>query len=155
MSIHLAEFVSTCQRLFPGKSVPPMPTKPEQLDMTTQLAIRGENPILWQNLFGGHGAPLPADVQQRMLADDLLPGDAAALRAAHMDAYASRCDESRAATIERCREATRAKEKAQYEAEAARFRQFNESSFLERLAASPLSDQAIAQAREQWGITGN
>ncbi len=88
-----------------------------------------------------------------MLADDLLPGNAAALRAAHMDAYASRCDESRAATIERCHEATRAKEKAQYEAEAARHRKLSEGSLLERMAASPLSDQAIAAAPAQWGIS--
>ena len=85
----------------------------------------------------------------------LSPGDAPALRKANWDALALQCDQSREATFARVREAERAKEKAQYEAEAARFRQFNESSLLERLAASPLSDQAIAAARQQWGITGN
>tara|TARA_B100000475_G_scaffold179107_1_gene144512 strand:- start:149 stop:340 length:192 start_codon:yes stop_codon:yes gene_type:complete len=56
--------------------------------------------------------------------------------------------------INRVREAAREREKARYDAERARFQQFNEGSLLERLAASPLSAEAIAQAREQWGITG-
>ena len=151
---HLQAFVSTYQRLFPGETVPAMPTKPEDLSMTVSLAMREDNPALWQNMFGGHGAPLPADVQQRLLTGEVYPEDAAALRAAHMNAYAAQADKQRESIIERSREATRAREKAQYEAERARFEQFKQGSLLERLAASPLSDQAIAQARAQWGISG-
>ncbi|MBP84144.1 MAG: hypothetical protein CMO61_09910 [Verrucomicrobiales bacterium] len=153
-SDHLQAFVSTYQSLFLGEEVPAMPTKPEDLSMTISLAMRERNTGLWQNMFGGHGAPLPADVQQRLLTGKVNPEDASALRAAHMDAYAAEADKTRESIIERSREATRAREKAQYEAERARHQQFNEASLLERLAASPLSDQAIAQARAQWGITG-
>ena len=154
MNDHLQEFVSTYQKLFPGEAVPLMPETPEQLSMTVTLAMRDANPVLWQNLFGGRGAPLPADVQQRLLTGQVYPEDAGALRAAHMDAYAAEADRQREAVIDRSRAATRAREKAQYEAEVARHKQFNEGSLLERMAASPLSEQAIQNARESWGISG-
>ena len=63
-------------------------------------------------MFGGRGAPLPADVQQRLLTGQVYPEDAGALRAAHMDAYAAEADQQREAVIDRAREATRAREKA-------------------------------------------
>ena len=154
MNDHLQQFVTTYQKLFPGEAVPPMPQRPEDLSMTVTLAIRNSDPVLWQNLFGGSGAPLPADVQQRLLTGQIYPEDAGALRAAHMDAYAAEADRQREAVIDRSREATRAREKAQYEAEVARSKQFREGSLLERMAASPLSEQAIQNAREAWGISG-
>ena len=151
---NLQQFVTTYSRLFPGEPVPPMPQKPEDLSMTVTMAMSDANPVLWQNMFGGRGAPLPADVQQRLLTGQVNPEDAGALRAAHMDAYAADADRQREAVIERSRQATRAREKAQYEAEVARFQQFREGSLLERMAASPLSEQAIQNARESWGISG-
>ena len=86
MNNHLQEFVSTYQILFPCKVAPAMPSKPEELSMTVTLTLRDANPVPWQNMFGGHGAPLPADVQQRLLTGQVYPEDAGALRAAHMDA---------------------------------------------------------------------
>ena len=55
---------------------------------------------------------------------------------------------------DRAREATRAREKSQYEEESARFKKFQQGSMQEHLAAPPLSAEAISQAREQSGITG-
>ena len=150
----LQDFVSTFQKLFPGMQVPPMPKKPGELALSAELAIRQNNPALWQRLFGGQGAPLPADIQQRVLTGQVFPEDAGALRAAHMDPYAAEADQQCEAIIERSRAATRAREKAQYEAEVARFQQFREGSLLERMAASSLSEQAIQNARETWGISG-
>lgn len=121
--------------------------------MIVQLAIRDSNPFLWQNMFGGHGAPLPADVQQHLLTGQVYPEDAGVLRAAHMDAYAADADRQREAIIDRSRKATRAREKAQYEAEVVRSEQFREGSLLERMAASPVSEKAAAQAHAAWGIT--
>ena len=153
MNDHLQEFVSTYQKLFPGEAVPPMPEKPEQLSMTVTLALRDANPVLWQNLFGGRGAPLPADVQQRLLTGQVYPEDAGALRAAHMDAYAADADRQREAVIERSRQATRALEKAIFEQQAQKSAEFRSMGLLGRLAASPVSERAAAQARAQWGIT--
>ena len=130
-----------------------MPQKPEDLSMTVTMAMRDANPVLWQNMFGGRGAPLPADVQQRLLTDQVNPEDAGALRAAHMDAYAADADRQREAVIERSRQATRAREKAIFEQEARKSAEFRSMGLLGRLAASPVSERAAAQARAQWGIT--
>ena len=151
---HLAAFVTTYQRLFPGEPVPAMPSQPGDLSLTVSLAMRDANPVLWQNMFGGRGAPLPADVQQRLLTGQVNPEDASALRAAHMDAYAAEADRQREAIIERSREATRAREKAIFEQQAQKNAEFRSMGILGRMAASPLSANAIAQARAQWGITG-
>ena len=153
MNDYLQEFVSTYQKLFPGEAVPLMPETPEQLSMTVTLAMRDANPVLWQNLFGVRGAPLPADVQQRLLTGQVYPEDAGALRAAHMDAYAAEADQHRQTIIDRAREATRAREKAIYEQQVQRSNEFRSMGLLARMAASPVSERAAAQARAAWGIS--
>ena len=115
---NLRQFVTTYSRLFPGEPVPPMPLKPEDQSMTVTMAMRDANPVLWQSMFGGRGAPLPADVQQRLLTGQVNPEDAGALRSAHMDAYAAEADREREAVIERSLQATRAREKAIFEQQA-------------------------------------
>ena len=153
---NLQQFVTTYSRLFPGEPVPPMPKSPEDLSMTVTMALRDANPVLWQNMlnmFGGHGAPLPADVQQRLLTGQVNPEDAGALRAAHMDAYAADADRQREAVIERSRQATRAREKAIFEQEARKSAEFRSMGLLGRLAASPVSERAAAQARAEWGVS--
>ena len=150
---NLQQFVTTYSRLFPGEPVPPMPSKPEDLTMTATLALRDANPVLWQNMFGGRGAPLPADVQQRLLTGQVYPEDAGALRAAHMDAYAAEADRQREAVIERSREATRARENAIFEQQVQKSAEFRSTGSLGRLAASPVRERAADQAREAWGIT--
>ena len=152
---NIEAFVTTYQSLFPGTPTPPMPSKPEDLGLSVQMAIRENNPRLWQAMFGGHGAPLPADVAMRVAKGEIAPEDVAPLRAANYDDWAAQANQIREEIFERSRQTAMAREKAQFEAESARAKQFNESSLLERLAASPLSAEAIAQARQQWGITGN
>lgn len=151
---NLQAFVATFESVFPGVALPAMPKRPEDLSMTVQMAIRENNPALWQNMFGGQGAPLPADIQHRLLNGEVYPEDAQALRAAHMDAYAAEADRQRESIIERSREATRAREQEAYQAQRARAKEFSSMGILGRMAASPLSANAIAQARAQWGITG-
>jgi hypothetical protein len=56
--------------------------------------------------------------------------------------------------IERAREATRAREKAIFQQQAQKSAEFRSMEILGRMADSPLSANAIAQARAQWGITG-
>ena len=153
MTVNLQEFVSTFQNLFPGVQVPPMPKKPGELGLSAEMAIRQNNPALWQNLFGGQGAPLPADIQQRLLNGQVFPEDAGALRAAHMDAYAAEADQHRQTIIDRAREATRAREKAIYEQQVQRSNEFRSMGLLGRMAASPVSERAAAQARAAWGLS--
>ena len=153
MTDNLQEFVSTFQNLFPGVQVPPMPKKPGELGLSAEMAIMQNNPALWQNMFGGQGAPLPTDIQQRLLNGQVYPEDAAALRAAHMDAYAAEADQHRQTIIDRAREATRAREKAIYEQQVQRSNEYLSMGLLGRMAASPVSERAAAQARAAWGLS--
>mgnify|MGYP007077428205 FL=1 len=148
-------FVSTYHSLFPGTPTPSMPSKPEDLSFSVQLAIRENNPRLWQAMFGGHGAPLPADVAMRMAKGEIYPEDASALRASNYDDWAAVADQHRESILDRAREATRQREKAIYEEQQNRSREWSEMSLLQRMAANPVSEVAAAQAREQWGITGH
>ena len=150
---NIEAFVSTYQSLFPGTPTPAMPSKPEDLVLSVQLAIRENNPRLWPAMFGGHGAPLPADIAMRMANGEIYPEDASALRASNYDDWAAQANQIREEIFERARQNTREREKAQHEAERARTQEFQQEGLLEPLAASPLSAEAIAQAREQWGIT--
>ena len=151
---NIEAFVTTYQSLFPGTPTPPMPSKSEDLGLSVRMAIRENNPRLWKEIFGGHGAPLPADVAARVARGEIAPEDVAPLRAANYDEWAVQANQIREEIFERARQNTREREKAQYEAERARFQEFQRKGLLGRLAASPLSGEAIAQAREQWGITG-
>ena len=105
-------------------------------------------------MFGGHGQPLPADVAMRVAKGEIYPEDAPALRAGNYDAWAAEADRHRESILERAREATREREKAAYAEHVKRGREWSEMSLLQRMAANPVSEVAAAQAREQWGITG-
>ena len=60
-----------------------MPSKPEDLGLSFQVAIREINPRLWHVMFGGDGAQLPADVAMRVGRGEIAPQDFAALRASN------------------------------------------------------------------------
>ena len=151
---NIEAFVSTYQSLFPGTPTPSMPSKPEDLSFSVQLAIRENNPRLWQAMFGGHGAPLPADVTMRMAKGEIYPEDASALRASNYDDWAAVADQHRESILERTRNATREREKAIHQEKMERQRQWSEMSLLERMSANPVSEVAAQQARDAWGITG-
>ena len=158
MTNQAQRFIELHSRMFPEQPIPPLPRHPEELGLSVQLALRDAGAGWWQNQFGGRDnrgeqARLPADVEQRMLAGTPYPEDEGALRAANMDYYANAAAAQREQIIDRARQATREREKAQYEAEVARFKHFREGSLLERLAASPVSPQAAAAARREWGIS--
>ena len=152
---NIEAFVTAYQASFPGTPTPPMPSRPEDLSLSVQLALRENSPSVWQAMFGGHGAPLPADVAMRMAKGEIYPEDASALRASNYDAWAAVADQHRESILERAREATREREKAIHQEQVKRQQQWAEMSLLERMSASPVSEVAAAQARQQWGITGN
>ena len=159
MTNQAQRFIELHSRAFPGVPIPPLPRHPSELGLSIQLALRDADAAWWQNQFGGRDdrgeqARLPADVEQRMLAGTPHPEDEAALRRANMDYYANAAAAQREQVIERAREATRAREKAIFQQQAQKSAEFRSMGILGRMAASPLSANAIAQARAQWGITG-
>jgi hypothetical protein len=137
---YLEQWVNFYQTEFPTRSVPPMPKSSNDLNITEKLALENfDQGRLFQNLFGnsGLGVGLPGDVQLRLQKNELLPQDAAALRAANLPHYAQQCEDLGEA-IEK----------------AARVKAWSEMDSMSRLAANPPSDAAVAQARAAWGITG-
>ena len=152
---NIEAFVSAYQASFPGTPTPPMPSTPDDLSLSVQLALRQNSPAVWQAMFGGHGAPLPADVAMRVAKGEIYPEDASALRASNYDEWAAVADQHRESILERAREATREREKAIHQEQMERQRQWSEMSLLQRMSANPVSEVAAQQARDAWGITGN
>ena len=154
---YLEQWVNFYQTEFPTKSVPPMPKSTQELNITEKLALENfDQGRLFQNLFGnsGLGVGLPGDVQLRLQQGNLIPQDAAALRAANLPHYAQQC-EALGEAIEKQRVIDETTKLAEINAEkAAKLKAWQQLDPMSKLAASQPSDEAVAQARAAWGITG-
>ena len=106
-------------------------------------------------MFGGHGAPLSADIAMRMAKGEIYPEDASALRASNYDDWAAVADQHRESILERTRQATREREKAIHQEQLKRQREWSEMSLLQRMAANPVSEVAAQQARDALGISSH
>ena len=114
-----------------------------------------KNGLLYQNLFGrsGQGVGLPGDVQLRLQRNELLPQDAAALRAANLPHYAQQCEDLGDAIEKQQVIDETAKLQEINAAKAAKLKAWQELDPMSKLAANPPSPQAVAQARAAWGIS--
>ena len=73
-----------------------MPKSSQELNISEKLVLENyDQGRLFQDLFGnsGLGVGLPGDVQLRLQKNELLPQDAAALRAANLPHYAQQCED--------------------------------------------------------------
>ena len=153
---HLEQWVKFYQSEFPAKSVPPMPKSSQELNITEKLALENyDQGKLFQNLFGnsGMGVGLPGDVQLRLQRNELLPQDAAALRAANLPHYAQQCEALGEAIEKQQVIDETAKLQEINAAKAARLEAWQKMTPMERMAANPPSAQAVAQARAAWQIS--
>ena len=153
---HLEQWVNFYQSEFPAKSVPPMPKSSQELNITEKLALENyDQGKLFQNLFGnsGMGVGLPGDVQLRLQRNELLPQDAAALRAANLPHYAQQCEALGEAIEKQQVIDETAKLQEINAAKAARLQAWQNMTPMERMAANPPSAQAVAQARAAWEIS--
>ena len=153
---YLEQWVNFYQTEFPTKSVPPMPKSSQELNITEKLALENyDQGRLFQNLFGnsGLGVGLPGDVQLRLQRNELLPQDAAALRAANLPHYAQQCEDLGGAIEKQQVIDETAKLQEINAAKAARLKAWQELDPMSKLAANPPSPQAVAQARAAWGIS--
>ena len=149
---HLEQWVNFYQSEFPAKSVPPMPKSAQELNITEKLALENyDQGRLFQNLFGnsGLGVGLPGDVQLRLQRNELLPQDAAALRAANLPHYAQQCEALGQAIEQQQVIDETAKLQEINAAKAARLQAWQNMTPMERMAANPPS----AQARAAWQIS--
>ena len=155
MTLHLDKFVEFYQDCFPNAAVPPLPTKPEDLPLTSRLTLEGyKGGVLYQNLFGnsGQGVGLPGDVQLRLNQGKLRPEDANALRAAKLTYYAEQCEKQG----QQREDAEMAERVAKTTAQAEARRKANEEWAklpLGHPAKAP-SPEAVQHFREQIGYTG-
>ena len=115
-----------------------------------QLALQNENPALYQNLFRSSYESMPADTATRLRANSCWVEDIPILREHGWEHKANELqaevDEGTRMIMEKKIAESQAKQKADQE----RIRAYQELP----LAAKPLDPEAIAQARRQWGITG-
>ena len=153
---YLEQWVNFYQNEFPGKPVPPMPKSSNKLNITEKLALENyDQGRLFQNLFGnsGLGVGLPGDVQLRLQQGNLIPQDAAALRAANLPHYAQQCEDLGDAIEKQQVIDETAKLQEINAAKAAKVKAWSEMDAMSRMAANPPSAQAVAQARAAWGIS--
>ena len=99
------------------------------------------------------GVGLPGDVQLRLQRNELLPQNAAALRAANLPHYAQQCEALGEAIEKQQVIDETAKLQEINAAKAARLKAWQELDPMSKLAANPPSAQAVAQARAAWGIS--
>jgi hypothetical protein len=155
---HTAAFANWWASSFPGTPCPPVPKRPDELGLTARLALSSENPALYQNLFGnsGQGAgAMPADTITRRANGQLEARDIPHLRAAGLEFEAQQLEQAVQRQMDqRLVDQTLASRQAA-EAEMERSAQWAGASMMERLAMSGgPSAQAVAHARQMWGITG-
>ena len=55
------EFANFWAKAFPNESCPPLPKKLEDLGLMRQMALREENPALFQNLFKSDYSEMPKE----------------------------------------------------------------------------------------------
>ena len=115
--------------------------------------MQDQNPILSQNLFGGKGGALPADVQSRLNKGELLPRDAEPLERAGYAEYARQCKELGAKVDDmRLNQEAENSRKAFIESQK-QLHQWQNMPLAVRMQANPLNPRAVEQARREWGIT--
>ena len=143
------EFANFWAKSFPKKSCPPLPKKLEDLGLMEQLAMREESPELFQNLFKSDYSAMPSDVATRLRNNTLWAGDEVVLE---KYGWTAKAKEMRAQIEEGKRLAVEKKIQEMAERNAAREKAIREKpTGFQGLA--PLSPQAIAKAREKWGIS--
>jgi len=144
-----ADFMGKC---FPNAACPPLPKKVDDLPATVEMTLQNEDPILYQNLFGGKSGALPADVQDRFNKNCLLPRDAQALRENGFEYYAQQCEKV-AEQVDDLKLKQDAEEGRKRYLEAKKAQEEWNKLPLGHPAKAPSPEQA-AYARRQWGITG-
>ena len=149
---YTGRFADFMSKTFPNATCPPLPKKASDLPATIEMTLANEDPILYQNLFGGKSGALPADVQHRFNNNSLLPRDDEALRQNGFEYYAQQCEKVAAQADDL---------KLQQDAEAGRKLYLEQKRAQEEWHKLPLghpakapTPESVQRARQQWGITG-
>ena len=150
-STYQAQFATFWNKAFPNKSCPPLPKKLDDIGLIEQIALRENDPILFQNLFRSDYSAMPADVATRLRNNALWTEDIEVLE---KFGWTAKAQEMRAQIEEGKRLALEKKTQEMAERNAQRDKAIREKpTGFKGLA--PLSPEQIMRARQEWGITGN
>ena len=154
---YTVDFANWWTRTFPGTQCPAVPKKPEQLGLSARMAMETDNPILFQNLFGGLGSTnLPADTVMRRNSGQLQASDIPHLRAAGLEYEAQQLEQQTQRILDqRAADDLLALQKRNRQTDWAVQARASETSHdrWARMLSNPPSPQAIAQARAAWGVS--
>ena len=152
---HTVDFANWWTRTFPGTQCPPLPKKPGQLGLCARIALEQDNPILFQNLFGGIGSTnLPADTVARRNSGQLQASGIPHLRAAGLEYEAQQLEQQSQRLMDQRMADQALSSRENYVQAMARSSQWSEMGILERMGHQPLTPEQIADNRRRYGITG-
>ena len=152
---HTVDFANWWTRTFPGTQCPALPKKPEQLGMSARMALEQDNPILFQNLFGGLGSTnLPADTVMRRNSGQLQGSDVPHLRAAGLEYEAQQLEQQVQRQMDQRMADQALSSRENYKEAMARSKAWSDSGILARMGHTPLTPEQIADNRRRYGITG-
>ena len=152
---HTVDFANWWTRTFPGTQCPALPKKPEQLGLSARMALEQDNPILFQNLFGGHGSTnLPADTVMRRNSGQLQGSDVPHLRAAGLEYEAQQLEQQVQRQMDQRMADQALSSRENYQEAMARSKAWSDSGILARMGHTALDPQVIAENRRKWGIKG-
>ena len=152
---HTVDFANWWTRTFPGTQCPALPKKPDQLGLSARMALEQDNPILFQNLFGGVGSTnLPADTVMRRNSGQLQGSDVPHLRAAGLEYEAQQLEQQVQRQMDQRMADQALSSRENYNEAMARSKAWSDSGILARMGHTPLDPQVIAENRRKWGIKG-
>ena len=152
---HTVDFANWWTRTFPGLQCPAVPKKPDQLGLSARMAMEQDNPILFQNLFGGIGSTnMPADTVARRNSGQLQASDIPHQRAAGLEYEAQQLEQQVQRQMDQRMADQALSARENYQQAMARNAQWAQMGVLERMGHQPLTPQEIADDRRRWGITG-
>ena len=152
---HTVDFANWWTRTFPGTQCPALPKKPEQLGLSARMALEQDNPILFQNLFGGLGSTnLPADTVMRRNSGQLQASDIPHLRAAGLEYEAQQLEQQSQRLMDQRLADQALSSRENYQEAMARSSQWSEMGIFKRMGHQPLTPQQIADNRRRYGIKG-
>ena len=152
---HTVDFANWWARTFPGTQCPAVPKKPEQLGLSARMALELDNPILFQNLFGGIGSTnLPADTVMRRNSGQLQGSDVPHLRAAGLEYEAQQLEQQVQRQMDQRMADQALSSRENYKEAMARSKAWSDSGILARMGHTPLTPEQIADNRRRYGITG-
>ena len=152
-STYQAQFATFWNKAFPNRSCPPLPKKLDDIGLMEQIALRENDPILFQNLFRSDYSAMPADVATRLRNNALWTEDIEVLEKFGWTAKATEMKAQVAEAERIILEKKIAEAKARNDERDRKLAEYNKLDPMAKMAMNQPSPQAVEQARREWGIS--